>query len=91
MYAVPHNRERPSLTFSAPTNHEYVNVCRIGVIGVRGPKPPGLYVSPMTDGLCGFIKAFVFCVQICIRNDITDHYLASDHSASFGPSVKRGL
>ena len=60
MYAVPHNRERPSLTFRAPTNHEYVNVCRIGVIGVRGLIPPGLYVSQMADGLCGFIKAFVF-------------------------------
>ena len=41
MYAVPHNRVRPSLTFRAPTNHEYVNVFRIGVIGVRGLIPPG--------------------------------------------------
>lgn len=76
MYADPHNRERPSLTFRAPTNHEYVNVCRTSVIGVRGLIPPGLYVSQMTDGLCGFIKGFVFCAQICIRNDSSDHYLA---------------
>lgn len=76
MYAIPHNRERPSLTFRAPTNHEYVNVCIIGVIGVRGLIPPGLYVSQMTDGLCGFIKAFVFLAQICIRNDRKDHCLS---------------
>lgn len=49
MYAVPHNRERPSLTFRALTNHEYVKLCRIGVVGVRGLIPPGLYVSQMTD------------------------------------------
>lgn len=67
MYAVPHNRERPSLTFGAPTIHEYANVCRLGVIGVGGLIPPGLYVSQMADGLCGFMKAFVFCAQICIK------------------------
>jgi len=60
MYAVPHNRERPSLTFKAPSYHEYVNICRIGVIGVRGLIPPGPYVSPMTDGFCGFFKSLLF-------------------------------
>lgn len=49
MYAVPHNRQRPPLTFRARTSHEYVKLCRVGVIGVGGLIAPGLYVSQMTD------------------------------------------
>lgn len=52
MYAVPHNRERLSLTFKAPSHHEYVNICRIGVIGVGRLIPPGPYVSQTTDAFC---------------------------------------
>lgn len=58
MYAAPHNRERPSLTFKALSSHEYGDVCRIGVVGVIGLIPPGLLDSPVTDGFLR--KGFLF-------------------------------
>lgn len=72
MYAVPHNRERPPLTFRAPTNHEYVKLCRRGVIGVRGLITPALYVSQMTDSRKPLFSALAFASEMTAESIIVE-------------------